>query len=55
MNPRIKRTLFIEAMELALAECREQIRRAVQQYESEIDSALRELRQEIAGPESTVH
>jgi hypothetical protein len=55
MNPQIKKSLFIEAMESALSECREQIRRAVLQYEKEIDSALRELRQDLVEPDATVH
>jgi hypothetical protein len=55
MNPRIKKNLFMEAMESALAECREQIRRAVRQYENEIDSALSELRQDLSDPKATVH
>ena len=55
MTPRIKRNLFINAMESALAECREQIRRAVRQYEEEIDNALQDLRQDLADPKPTVH
>ena len=55
MNPRAKRNQFLEQMESALAECREQIRRAVRKYENEIDLALRELRQDLTGSNSTVH
>jgi uncharacterized protein (UPF0305 family) len=55
MNPRMKRNHFVEAMESALAECREQIRRAVRQYENEIDSHLRDLRRDLTDSKSTVH
>lgn len=55
MRPKFKKTLFIDAMESALAECREQIQKAVRQYEVEIDSALRDLRQDLSQSQSTVH
>jgi hypothetical protein len=55
MNSRVKKTLFVEAMESALSECRDQIRKAVRQYEAEIDSALADLRHDLTDSKPTVH
>jgi hypothetical protein len=50
MNDRPKKNLFAEEMEKVLASCRDQIRRAVREYEAEIDSALEDLRDDLSYP-----
>jgi hypothetical protein len=48
MSETPKRTSFSKEIELALFDCRHQIRQAVRLYERDVESALRDLRIELS-------